>query len=131
VTASVRPSLCSTSRRAALRMASGRGRSAITDECRDFDVPLRRKKPFPDPRSFSQNPYFCPAIIPETLLLLFCSTLYIRLLYKKIPWDFRLEGHHIYFLSAHFYPVYSLQIVYRHIKFLSGIKQAIFKRLRL
>jgi len=79
----VRPSPCSTIRRAAIRMASGRRPSTIIDECRDFDVPLRRKKAFPDPRSFSQNPYFCPGIILETLSLLFCSTLYICLLYKN------------------------------------------------
>jgi hypothetical protein len=82
----VRPSPCSNSRRAALRMASGRRSSTITDECRDFDVPLRRKKAFPDPHFFSQNPYFCPAIILGTLSVLFCSTLYICLLYKNSAW---------------------------------------------
>ena len=114
--ASVRPSPCSTSRRAALRMANGRRRSTITDECRDFDVPLRRKKAFPNPHSFSQNPYFCPAIIPETLSI-YSVQLCIYAFYIKIPWEFRLEGYHICFLSAHFYPFHSLQIVCRYSKF--------------
>jgi hypothetical protein len=129
---SVRRSPCSTSRRATLKMASGMRLSTITDECCDFDVPMRRKKAFPDPRSFSQNPYFCPAIIPETLSVFFCSTLYICLLYKNsVGPPPRGTSYRICFLSAHFFPFHSLQIVCRYIKFLSGTKHASFKRLRL
>ena len=67
------------------RLVAG-GVRKLTDERRYFDAPPLRKKAFLGPRSFSQNPYFCPAIIPESLSVLFCSTLYICLLYKQIPW---------------------------------------------